>query len=80
METNTPTTQYKQVTVDVPEDRLAEFHAFVGRFLAGPSRPRTPRTPRPAATAAGMAVVAPDAARPPSTQRATGQPAETTEL
>ena len=29
------TTQYKQETVDVPEDRLAEFHAFVARFLAG---------------------------------------------
>jgi hypothetical protein len=34
----TSTTQYTQVTVDVPEDRLAEFHAFFGRFLAGPSR------------------------------------------
>jgi hypothetical protein len=30
------TTQYKPVTVDVPEDRLAEFHAFFARFLAGP--------------------------------------------
>jgi hypothetical protein len=29
------TTQYKPVTVDVPEDRLAEFHAFFARFLAG---------------------------------------------
>jgi hypothetical protein len=29
------TTNYKQVTVDVPEDRVAEFHAFFGRFLAG---------------------------------------------
>jgi hypothetical protein len=36
MESNTtPDTQYKQVTVDVPEDRVAEFHAFFGRFLAG---------------------------------------------
>jgi hypothetical protein len=34
----TPTTNYQQVTVDVPEDRLAEFHAFFGRFLAGRSR------------------------------------------
>jgi hypothetical protein len=33
---NTSTTQYKPVTVDVPEDRLAEFHAFFARFLAGP--------------------------------------------
>ncbi len=31
-----PTTQYKPVTVDVPEDRVAEFHAFFARFLAGP--------------------------------------------
>jgi hypothetical protein len=29
------TTKYRQVTVDVPEDRIAEFHAFFGRFLAG---------------------------------------------
>jgi len=38
MESNiTPNTQqYKQVTVDVPEDRVAEFHAFFARFLAGP--------------------------------------------
>ena len=33
----TPTTQYQPVTVDVPEDRIAEFHAFFGRFLAGPT-------------------------------------------
>jgi hypothetical protein len=31
------TTQYKPVTVDVPEDRVAEFHAFFARFLAGPT-------------------------------------------
>ena len=38
MESNiTPNSQYKQVTVDVPEDRVAEFHAFFARFLAGPS-------------------------------------------
>jgi hypothetical protein len=29
------TTQYKPVTVDVPEDRVGEFHAFFARFLAG---------------------------------------------
>ena len=29
------TTKHQQVTVDVPEDRVAEFHAFFGRFLAG---------------------------------------------
>ena len=28
-------TNYQQVTVDVPEDRVAEFHAFFGRWLAG---------------------------------------------
>jgi hypothetical protein len=32
------TTEYKQVTVDVPEERLAEFHAFFARFLAGRGR------------------------------------------
>jgi hypothetical protein len=32
------TTKYQQVTVDVPEDRVAEFHAFFGRFLAGRRR------------------------------------------
>ena len=32
---NTKSTNYQQVTVDVPEDRVAEFHAFFGRFLAG---------------------------------------------
>ena len=37
MESNiTPPTQYTQVTVDVPQDRVAEFHAFFARFLAGP--------------------------------------------
>jgi len=43
MESNIdPTTQYTQITVDVPQDRVAEFHAFFGRFLAGPGarRPR----------------------------------------
>jgi hypothetical protein len=36
-ETPTPSPQYQQVTVDVPEDRVAEFHAFFARFLAGRS-------------------------------------------
>jgi hypothetical protein len=31
------TTQYQEVVVQVPEDRVAEFHTFLGRFLAGPS-------------------------------------------
>lgn len=35
-----PTTKDKQITVDVPEDRVAEFYAFYGRFLAGPMRRR----------------------------------------
>jgi len=25
----------KQITIDVPEDRVAEFYAFYGHFLAG---------------------------------------------
>jgi hypothetical protein len=42
------TTQYKPVTVDVPEDRVAEFHAFFARFLAGPAgRGRGRRHGRP---------------------------------
>ena len=32
---STSTTNHQQVTVDVPEDRVAEFHAFFARFLAG---------------------------------------------
>jgi hypothetical protein len=37
MESNiTPNQQYKQITVDVPEERVDEFNAFVARFLAGP--------------------------------------------
>ena len=42
------TTQHKPVTVDVPEDRVAEFHAFFARFLAGPTgRGRGGRHGRP---------------------------------
>jgi hypothetical protein len=37
--TTTPT-QDKQVTVDVPEDRVAEFYAWYSRFLAGRGRSR----------------------------------------
>jgi hypothetical protein len=41
-------TQYKPVTVDVPEDRVAEFHAFFARFLAAPEgRGRGRRHGRP---------------------------------
>ena len=32
------TTKYEQVTVEVPEERLAEFHAFFARFLSGRGR------------------------------------------
>jgi hypothetical protein len=46
-ETTSPT-QYQQVIVDVPEDRVAEFHAFFARFLAGPrGRGRGGRHGRP---------------------------------
>jgi hypothetical protein len=31
-------TKYQQVTVDVPEERVAEFHAFFARVLAGRGR------------------------------------------
>ena len=37
MESSPITTTYRQITVDVPEDRVAEFHAFFARFLAGRS-------------------------------------------
>ena len=30
-----PNTQDKQITIAVPEYRVAEFYAFYGRFLAG---------------------------------------------
>lgn len=44
MESNiTPNPQSTQVTVDVPEDRVAEFHAFFARFLAGPGARRRGR-------------------------------------
>jgi hypothetical protein len=44
MESNiTPNPQYTQITVDVPEDRVAEFHAFFARFLAGPGGRRRGR-------------------------------------
>jgi hypothetical protein len=46
MDPNTESTTTKQVTVDVPEERIAEFHAFFGRFLAG-ARGRRGRHGRP---------------------------------
>ncbi len=45
---NETTTKYQPVTVDVPEERIAEFHAFFARFLAGrPGRGRRGRHGRP---------------------------------
>jgi len=35
-----PTSKDKQITIEVPEDRVAEFYAFYGRFLAGSRRHR----------------------------------------
>lgn len=35
MVSETATKQDKQITVDVPEERVAEFYAFYARFLAG---------------------------------------------
>lgn len=40
MDTESISTQDKQVTVDVPADRVAEFYAFYARFLAGGTRGR----------------------------------------
>lgn len=40
MDTESTPTQDKQVTVDVPEDRVAEFYAVYARFLAGRTRGR----------------------------------------
>jgi hypothetical protein len=37
MDSSPTTPNYQQVTVDVPDDRLAEFHALFARFLAGRS-------------------------------------------
>ena len=48
MESQTTSTETKQITIDVPAERLAEFYAFFGRFLAGgPGRGRrgAPRPP-----------------------------------
>ena len=42
-----PSTKDKQITIDVPEDRVAEFYAFYGHFLAGsPGRRRRGHGPR----------------------------------
>ena len=72
-------TKYQQVTVDVPEDRIAEFHAFFGRFLAGRSgRGRRGRYGRPHRGVHGRRC----AERREATERgeATEQPAGTSEV
>ena len=38
--TTEPSKQDKQITIEVPEDRVAEFYAFYGRWLAGFPRRR----------------------------------------
>jgi hypothetical protein len=79
MESNSSSTPTKQVTVDVPEDRVAEFHAFFGRFLAGRTgRGRRGRHDRPHRGVHGRRC----AERRESTERgeATGQAAGTTEV
>lgn len=47
MDTDSTSTQDKQITVDIPEDRVAEFYAWYARFLArsGSPRGRGPRGP-----------------------------------
>ena len=76
--TSTPK-QYQQVIVDVPEDRVAEFHAFFARFLAGPSgRGRRGRHGRPHRAAGRRPTASADA--PSRHDEATTQPAETTEV
>jgi hypothetical protein len=69
-------TKYQQVTVDVPEDRIAEFHAFVGRFLAGRhGRGRRGRYGRPhRGVHAGRCAARREASEHPD------RPAETTEV
>jgi hypothetical protein len=83
--TTPPNTQYKQVTVDVPEDRVAQFHAFFARFLAGPSgRGRRGRHGRPHRGPHGRRCAerreATEQSQPTEQSQATEQPAATTEL
>jgi hypothetical protein len=77
---STPTTQqYKQVVVDVPEDRVAEFHAFFARFLAGPTgRGRRGRHGRPHRGLRGRRCAERRGA--PEQEQAARQPDEVTEV
>jgi hypothetical protein len=62
MTTEPTTTQDKQITVEVPEDRVAEFYAFYGRFLAGfPGRGRRGRGHRHCGHHRSEAPTAPEA-------------------
>ena len=79
MESNptSTSTKYQQVTVDVPEDRIAEFHTFFGRFLAGrPGRGRRGRYGRPHRGVHGRRC----ADREATEREATEQPTGTSEV
>jgi hypothetical protein len=83
MEANTtPNAQYKQVTVDVPEDRVAEFHAMFGRFLAGSgSRRRGSRGRHPHGRHHGRGCAHERSGAEPHERAEAGQPTvEATEL
>jgi hypothetical protein len=87
MESNiTPNSKDTQVTVDVPEDRVAEFHAFFARFLAGPSRRRGGRRGRHAHGhghghhGRGCGQRSQSAERPEQSAERPDQSAETTEI
>ncbi len=76
---NPTTTKYQPVTVDVPEERIAEFHAFFARFLAGrPGRGRRGRHGKPhRGVHAGRCAERREASEP---REATEQPGGTTEV
>ena len=81
-ETPTPSPQYQQVTVDVPEDRVAEFHAFFARFLAGRSgrRAHRGRHGKPGRGVRGHRCAEHRAGREASETGVADNPAETTEV
>ena len=78
-ETPTPSPKYQQVTVDVPEDRVAEFHAFFARFLAGRSGRRHHRG-RHGRPGGGRHCAEHRAEREAPETGAAQKPAETTEV
>jgi hypothetical protein len=77
--TTPTTTKYQQVTVDVPEDRVAEFHAFFARFLAGRSG-RGPRGRHGRPHGGGHKRHCAERSEATEHGEATGQPAGTTEV